>query len=53
VLRDKPRAATVRALTPTTLLTLDGDTFRDLIAQSLGTTPGFDQIIRQRLGTGS
>ena len=26
-----------------------GDTFRDLVAQSLGTTPEFDQVIRQRL----
>jgi uncharacterized protein YhbP (UPF0306 family) len=49
VLFDKPRAASVRALKPTTLLTLDAATFRDLIAQSLGTTPGFDQIIRERL----
>jgi uncharacterized protein YhbP (UPF0306 family) len=49
VLIDKPRSATVRALKPSTLLTLDGDTFRDVIAQSLGTTPGFDKIIRDRL----
>lgn len=49
VLFDKPRSATVRTLQPTTLMTLDGETFRDLIAQSLGTTPGFDQVIRERL----
>jgi CRP-like cAMP-binding protein len=49
VLVDKPRAASVRAVKPTTLLTLDGETFRGLIAQSLGTTSAFDQVLRQRL----
>jgi CRP-like cAMP-binding protein len=49
VLVDKPRAANVRALKPTTLLTMDGETFRGLIAQSLGTTSAFDQVLRQRL----
>lgn len=49
VLIDRPRSATVRALKPTTLLTLDGDSFKDVMAQSLGTTPGFDKIIRERL----
>lgn len=49
VLVDKPRAASVRAIRPTTLLTLDAEAFRDLLAQSLGTTSGFDQVLRQRL----
>jgi len=29
---------------------LDGATFRSVVAQSLGTTPDFDQIIRDRIG---
>ena len=49
VLVDKPRAATVRAIKPTTLLTLDADAFRELLAQSLGTSSGFDQVLRERL----
>jgi uncharacterized protein YhbP (UPF0306 family) len=49
VLVDKPRAASVRAIKPTTLLTLDAETFRDLLAQSLGTSSGFDQVLRDRL----
>ena len=34
---------------PTTLLAMERDTFRDLVAQSLGTTGEFDQMIRRRL----
>jgi uncharacterized protein YhbP (UPF0306 family) len=49
ILRDKPRSATVRAVAPTTLLAMDRDMFRDLVAQSLSTTAEFDQIIRARL----
>ena len=49
ILRDSPRTATVRALTPTTLLTMDRDVFRNLVAQSLATTEDFDRVIRQRL----
>jgi uncharacterized protein YhbP (UPF0306 family) len=49
ILRDKPRGATVRAVEATTLLAMDRATFRDLVAESLGTTPEFDQIIRERL----
>jgi uncharacterized protein YhbP (UPF0306 family) len=49
IMRDQPRSATVRAKTEVKLLTLDRDTFRDLIAQSIGITPDFDQVIRARL----
>lgn len=49
ILRDERRTATVRALRPTTLLTMDRETFRTLVAQSLGTTARLDEIIRQRL----
>jgi uncharacterized protein YhbP (UPF0306 family) len=49
VLVDRPRAATVRALKPTTLLALDAETFRGLISQSLGTTSAFDQVLRERV----
>jgi uncharacterized protein YhbP (UPF0306 family) len=48
ILRDVPRTATVRALVPTTLLTMDREAFRGLVAQSLSTTENFDQIIRER-----
>jgi uncharacterized protein YhbP (UPF0306 family) len=49
VLLDRPRSATVRAMKPSTLLTIERDDFRDLIAQSLGTTRHFDQMIQARL----
>lgn len=49
IIRDTPRTATVTALTPVTLLALERDVFRDLVAQSLGTTSDFDQVIRSRL----
>ena len=55
IMRDRPRTATVRATAPTTLLAMEQDTFRDLVAQALGTTAEFDQVIRARLeshGTG-
>lgn len=51
ILRDTPRTATVRALTPTVLLTMDRDAFRGLVAQSLATTQDFDDAIRERLET--
>jgi CRP-like cAMP-binding protein len=50
IMRDMPRAATVRATKPTTLLSMDKDTFRALVAKSLGTTEDFDQLIQERLG---
>lgn len=49
ILRESTRTATVRAITPTTLLTMDRDVFRGLVAQSLATTEDFDRVIRKRL----
>ena len=49
ILRQMPRTATVRAITPTTLMTLDRQAFRDLVAQSAGTAADFDRIIQERL----
>ena len=53
ILFDKPRGTSARATKPTRLLVLDGATFRSVVAQSLGTTPDFDQIIRDRIGAAS
>jgi uncharacterized protein YhbP (UPF0306 family) len=49
IMSGTPRAATVRAVEPTTLLAIDRDVFRDLVAQSLGMTADFDQVVRARL----
>jgi uncharacterized protein YhbP (UPF0306 family) len=49
ILREMPRTATVRAATPVSVLTMDANTFRSLIAQSLGITRDFDEIIRARM----
>jgi uncharacterized protein YhbP (UPF0306 family) len=49
IMRGTPRAATVRATEPTTLLAMDRDVFRDLVAQSMGMTADFDQVVRARL----
>lgn len=49
IMRGTPRAATVRATEPTTLIAIDRDVFRDLVAQSLGMTANFDQVVRARL----
>ncbi len=49
ILADRPRSATVRAVRPTTLLAIDRTTFRDLVAQALGTTKEFDEVIRSRM----
>jgi CRP-like cAMP-binding protein len=50
ILRDQPRMATVRAVTATTLFAMERDAFRGLVAQSMGTTTDFDQVIQKRLG---
>jgi uncharacterized protein YhbP (UPF0306 family) len=49
IMRDQPRAATVRAKSDIKLLALERDTFRDLIAQAMQLVPDFDRIIRGRL----
>ena len=49
ILRNAPRATTVRARTDVTLLTMERDAFRDMVAQALGTTGNFDQILAARL----
>jgi uncharacterized protein YhbP (UPF0306 family) len=56
ILRNTPRMATVKALTPTTLFAMERSDFQGLLAQSMGTTQDFDQVIQQRLeeiGAGS
>ena len=52
VLRDTPRSATLTATSATTLLTMDRDAFRQVVAQALGTVADFDRIIRERLEGG-
>jgi len=49
ILRDMPRTATVTAVSETTLLTMDHDSFRRVVAQSLATTEDFDDVVRARL----
>jgi uncharacterized protein YhbP (UPF0306 family) len=49
ILRDLPRMATVKAITPTTLFAMERDAFRSVVAQSMGTTEDFDRVINQRL----
>lgn len=49
ILRDAPRMATVRAVKQTTLFAMERDAFRGLVAQSMGTTRDFDQVIQRRL----
>ncbi|HEV3323732.1 MAG TPA: cyclic nucleotide-binding domain-containing protein [Solirubrobacteraceae bacterium] len=49
ILRDRPRTATLKALEPTRVLAMERDTFRDIVAESLGTTKDFDAIVRERL----
>lgn len=49
ILRDEPRTATLRAKTDVTVLAMERDAFRDMVAQSLGTTADFNQLIASRL----
>jgi uncharacterized protein YhbP (UPF0306 family) len=49
IMRDQPRAATVRATTDVKLLALEREAFRDLVAGALGIAPDFDEILRSRL----
>jgi uncharacterized protein YhbP (UPF0306 family) len=49
IMRDAPRTATLKATKAATLLAMERDTFRELVAESLGTTGDFDQVVRQRL----
>lgn len=49
ILRDSPRMATVEAVAETTLLEMEREAFRGLVAQSLGTTEHFDEVVRERL----
>jgi nitroimidazol reductase NimA-like FMN-containing flavoprotein (pyridoxamine 5'-phosphate oxidase superfamily) len=49
LMRDLSRTATVRALEPTTLLAMERDAFRTLIAESLDTARDFDVLVQKRL----
>jgi hypothetical protein len=49
VMRDSPRSATIRAAQASSLLTLERDDFRDLVAEALGMTGDFDKVIQERL----
>ncbi len=50
IMRDKPRAATIRAVSDATLLAMDREDFRALLAQSLGAPENFDELLSARLG---
>ena len=50
ILFDRPRGTSARATKATKLVVMDGDAYRNVVSQSLGTTRDFDQIIRDRLG---
>lgn len=52
ILRDRPRSATLTARTEATLLTMDRDEFRNVVAQSLGVAADFERVIRERLEGG-
>jgi uncharacterized protein YhbP (UPF0306 family) len=50
IVLERPRTATLRASTAATLLTMEREDFRGVVAQALGATADFDRIIRERLG---
>jgi uncharacterized protein YhbP (UPF0306 family) len=50
ILREGARAASARAVSGTTLLAMERDDFRDLVAHALGASDDFDQVIQGRLG---
>jgi quercetin dioxygenase-like cupin family protein/general stress protein 26 len=52
ILRDTPRSATLTAAGAVTLLTMDRDEFRSVVAQSLGAAEDFDRVLQERLGGG-
>ena len=49
IMRDTPRAATVTAVRASTLMAMERDTFRGVVADSLGTTRDFERVIQGRL----
>jgi uncharacterized protein YhbP (UPF0306 family) len=49
ILRDSPRAATVKALEDSKVFVIERDVFIDLVAQSLGTTAQLNELINARL----
>lgn len=50
IVTGRSRTASVRATKASQLLSMDGDTFRSVVGQSLGTTADFDKLIQSRLG---
>jgi len=49
IARGTPRTATVQAIAPTTLMTMERAAFHDLITRSVSTTTDIDRVVRQRL----
>jgi CRP-like cAMP-binding protein len=49
ILRDTPRVFTLVARTDVVLLSMERDEFQELVAQSLGTTGDFADVLRSRL----
>jgi uncharacterized protein YhbP (UPF0306 family) len=49
ILNDAPRVATLTATKASKLLAMERDTFKELVAQALGTTAEFERVIQDRL----